>query len=885
MGRPHASPVTVSPRTPDASIFSSVKDYVIAAWATAVLGLLLSLGAFWMIHQQLKAHKLLEFKWVAENRNRILNKEINSELEAIESVRDLFLVSERVSREDFGALARTLMQRHRGIQGLVWVPSTPARKNRTSPPAAGPALPAAPPPLMEMPPRTGNTTSGHRDGNFPTLYTESCPGTDPAVSFDYSSVPGYLELMQRARDTGKMVISKRIELAHGRERRFGFAAFLPVYKGGRAADQEARRNHLLGYALGIYCVSTLAKTATDVLEPRGVEFLILDESAPEDERFLAFYSSRLSSPSLSSPGDWQAWQRQTEPRLTQTLSLGDRQWSATYVPTAQFRSAEGFQQGSWVVLTSGFTVTVLLTLYLLRVEQGVRVREKMEHALREREELFRQMTEAIQEVFWIQTPDCSEVLYVSPAYEKIWGRSCESLYQEPCSFLEGIHPDDRNEVDATMRRIPDGEAEQVFRVVKPGGTTRWVRSRAFTVYNEAGEVYRIAGIREDITEIKQAEEALRKSEKQLRSLFFQSPDLIKTVDETGRILSMNRALPNIPMEEAVGLNCTELLPPEYRKRFKKALKRVFRKGKIDHFQYATVDSAWWETRIVPFRRDDEVIEAMVIETDVTETKTLQAQAIRNARLASLGVLAAGVAHEINNPNNAIQFNASVLARFLDDALPVIERFREENGDFLLGGMPVERALATAPRLSEGIRNGSLRIQKIIGNLKHMSRHDKGDLSRKVDILEVLQAAFSILRNQIQKYTDHFVLDLPDTLPSIRGNEQQLEQVFINIVMNALQGLSDRAQSVQVSGFLDEACEYILILVRDEGRGIPEDKISKVTEPFFTTREESGGTGLGMSISDTIIRNHKGKIEISSELGVGTTVTVKLPVKSEKAKAA
>ena len=96
-----------------------------AAWAAAVLGLFLSLGAFWMIHQQLKVHKILEFKWVAENRSRALKKEIDIEFEAIESIRDLFLVSAQVSREDFRALAHTLMERHRGIQALGWIPHSP----------------------------------------------------------------------------------------------------------------------------------------------------------------------------------------------------------------------------------------------------------------------------------------------------------------------------------------------------------------------------------------------------------------------------------------------------------------------------------------------------------------------------------------------------------------------------------------------------------------------------------------------------------------------------------------------------------------------------------------------------------------------------------------
>jgi len=851
----------------------SATEYIAAAWSVAVIGVLLSVGTFWLAQQQLDTHKLLEFRWVAENRHRALKKEIDGELKAVESVRDLFLVSGQVTREDFRALARTLLARRRGIYALGWLPRIQNSEQEPS------TLEHAGTPrgvrIVQPEPQTGMASTGGNEAFSPLLFIEPYPGNAVLSSFEAASSPLYQGLLVRARDSGEMAVSGRIPLDE--RGAFGVAVVLPVHDGSALRVQPSNGGQLLGYALGIFRISELARTATSALEPRGVEFVIVDESAPEGERFLDFYSSRLSAPSQSPREAWQAWRGEKALRLTQTFQVANREWSVTFGPTAEFRSAGGFQQGPWVVLISGLTVTVLLSLYLRRVDQNVRVRARMEAALREREELFREMTEAIQEVFWIQTPDGSRVLYVSPAYETVWGRPCASLYREPRSFLENVHPDDRAEVEANCDRAQNQKSEQVFRVLGPDGTIRWVRSRAYPVRNELGEVHRVAGIREDITEIKQAEEALRESEKQLRSLFDQSPDIIKVVDGNGHILSMSRSLPELSVEEAIGRSSFDLLPPDYRKRYKKGLKKVFRKGKHDHFQYATADSAWWDVRIVPIRREDVVHEAMVIHSDVTETKALEAKAMRSARLASLGVLAAGVAHEINNPNNSIQFNASVLSRVFDDTLPIIDRHRSENGDFVLGGMPVDKALETVPRMLSGIRNGSLRIQRIVGNLKHMSRHDTGDFSRDIDVLEVLQAAISILRNQIQKHTDRLVHDVPDNLPPVSGNAQQLEQVFINIIMNALQALTDRTQMVRIASFLDETAGYILVSVRDEGRGMPEDEVRKVTAPFFTTREEVGGTGLGMSISDTIIRRHKGSMSIASELGMGTDVIVRLPV--------
>ena len=137
-----------------------------------------------------------------------------------------------------------------------------------------------------------------------------------------------------------------------------------------------------------------------------------------------------------------------------------------------------------------------------------------EQVLEESEQRFRQLAENIQEVFWMSDPLKNEVLYVSPAYEKLWGRSCQSLYEQPRSFLDAIHPEDRERVVASLESQRRGKTTDVeYRVVRPDGSVRWVRDRSFPVKDRAGGVYRVAGIAEDITEGKQFEEALREADR------------------------------------------------------------------------------------------------------------------------------------------------------------------------------------------------------------------------------------------------------------------------------------------------------------------------------------------------------------------------------------
>jgi PAS domain S-box-containing protein len=145
-------------------------------------------------------------------------------------------------------------------------------------------------------------------------------------------------------------------------------------------------------------------------------------------------------------------------------------------------------------------------------------RKQAEEAVRESEERFRQLTENIHEVFWMTTPDLSEILYISPAYETVWGRTRESLYQDVSSFIDAIHPEDRPRVIEVLAREGERGFAMEYRVVRPDSSMRWIWDRGFPVKDQAGRVYRLAGIAEDITERKQAEEQLRATSAQLRAL-------------------------------------------------------------------------------------------------------------------------------------------------------------------------------------------------------------------------------------------------------------------------------------------------------------------------------------------------------------------------------
>lgn len=262
--------------------------------------------------------------------------------------------------------------------------------------------------------------------------------------------------------------------------------------------------------------------------------------------------------------------------------------------------------------------------------------------------------------------------------------------------------------------------------------------------------------------------------------------------------------------------------------------------------------------------------------EVNERQLAEEEMLRHARLASLGTLAASVAHEINNPNNAIQFNADILASVWTDTSAILRVYEEENGPFSLGGISSDEVEETVERLISGTLKSSQRIKTIVENLKHMARKDDGTKGHdQVDIHAVLQSAILILQHQIQKHTDSFTIHLSSDLPRVQGNSQQLEQVLINLIQNALQALPGRKEGVQVTTHYDSSKGDIRIVIKDQGSGILKEDLLRVTEPFFTTK--TTGTWLGLFITHTIIKHHQGEIFFDSQPKQGTIVTVRLPV--------
>ncbi|MDA8427053.1 MAG: ATP-binding protein [Treponema sp.] len=275
--------------------------------------------------------------------------------------------------------------------------------------------------------------------------------------------------------------------------------------------------------------------------------------------------------------------------------------------------------------------------------------------------------------------------------------------------------------------------------------------------------------------------------------------------------------------------------------------------------------------------------------DITQRREAEREASRNQRLliqseklASIGALVAGVAHEISNPNHTIRLNASVLADIWNSGRPVLQAAMVERGGGLLGGLEYAAAIETAPRLFRGIENASGHIARIVGGLRDFSRPDDEKSPERAELNEVVAAALSILQPFIRESTERFRFVRSPAPLVARGKFYRLEQVVINLVQNACQALTDPSQSVVVAIARAEGDAFIGLEVRDEGRGMSEEVLGRIRDPFFTTKSGQGGLGLGVSISAAIVEECGGRLEYRSTPGAGTTARLLLPPASEAA---
>ncbi|WP_052444332.1 cache domain-containing protein [Flammeovirga sp. OC4] len=267
-----------------------------------------------------------------------------------------------------------------------------------------------------------------------------------------------------------------------------------------------------------------------------------------------------------------------------------------------------------------------------------------------------------------------------------------------------------------------------------------------------------------------------------------------------------------------------------------------------------------------------------LEEAMQELKSAQVQLINSEKMASLGQLTAGIAHEINNPINFVSSNVQPLKDDIDDLIKLLDSCNDLTKDFesteafqkrvdeineLADEIEINVVKEEIKELINGIEEGALRTKEIVLGLRTFSRLDE-DTFKSANINEGIQSTITILNNKVKKKDISMEVALQSDIPEIKCLPGRLNQVFMNVINNAIQAVEERTGKIKISTSYADGDDYINIKVRDNGEGMPQAIIDKIFDPFFTTKEVGEGTGLGLSISYGIIKKHGGEIMVSSK---------------------
>ena len=499
-------------------------------------------------------------------------------------------------------------------------------------------------------------------------------------------------------------------------------------------------------------------------------------------------------------------------------------------------------------------------------------RKQAEEALRESEEKFRSLITNIPDVTWTTDYE-GKTSFISPNIEKEYGYTPEEITKGGDNIWLGrIHPEDAEKVEKAFKELfEEGTMLDVeYRIKRKDGEWIWLYDRSVAIYERDGVMY-ADGIFTNITNRKQAEEALRESEEKYRTILESIEDGYYEIDLGGNFTFFNDPMCKISgysRDELMGMNNRQYTDEVYAKEIYQTFNKVYTTGKPEksfHWPVIRKDSTKRTVAAsVSLRRDTEgePIGFQGIVRDITAQKFMQEELLKAKKLESVGVLAGGIAHDFNNLMSAVVGYIS-LAKM--EMKPGSKGFKN-----LIGAekASIQTKGLTARLITFSKGGGPIKETVSIGDLVK----DSVDSSLKGSDID---ARFSI----------------PDDISPVEIDEEQMKQAVHNIITNAQEAMAGQ-------GTINVSCEntdigvqdtltlkdgkYVKIFIEDQGPGIPEEDLIKIFDPYFSTKEmgPQKGMGLGLAVSDSIVKQHDGLITVKSELGTGTVLSIYLPA-SEK----
>jgi hypothetical protein len=508
-----------------------------------------------------------------------------------------------------------------------------------------------------------------------------------------------------------------------------------------------------------------------------------------------------------------------------------------------------------------------------RNELEIKVAERTAE-LRRSEAYLREAQRIAQVGYWERDLETDRITWSDQTY-LIFGLPLQERAIDFAAVQKLTHPEDQQMVAQAVSEALRGDAryEMEYRVVQPGGEVRIVHSQGDVTRDELGRPRRMFGTIQDITERRRSEDELRASERNLRLLIEAIPGMICRGSATGEIEYVNQRVLDYTgktLEDVAGFGWASVLHPDDAERVLSTYLQSIATGQTHEVEYRLRrwDGVyrWFQSRADPLRDSEgRIINWYGLLYDIEDRKNAEAilrktevELTHATRVMTMGELVASIAHEVNQPLGAIVTNGHACVRLLSREVPDLERSLEVIGRMIKDGI----------RASEVIKR--------IRELMHKSPAEMAPLNINETIQEVVALVSSdVLRSKIELNAE-----LQADLPLVLGDRIQLQQVVLNLILNAKDAMSDdqmHPRDLQITT-RKTGSDGILVAVRDTGHGLNTNDVERIFDPFFTTK--AGGMGLGLSISRTIIETHGGTLWASQNEDKGATIEFALPSNSE-----
>ncbi len=558
----------------------------------------------------------------------------------------------------------------------------------------------------------------------------------------------------------------------------------------------------------------------------------------------------------------------------QMLTVGNRQWSLQLMPMPATLARYQTNMHHYF-LALGFVLAFGLA-YLTR---RLILREQ---ALSESEHKFRALADSTSAAIFISYDD--HYIYANPAAIRHTGYSFEELCKMNPEQI--LHPDSMAYImrlRERARRLNEAIPSRLeLRVVTADESERTVEVTYGSF--ELGGVPAVITTSFDVTERKQAEQKLREEEHKYRTIFETSGSAMVSLDKDAIILLANKEfekLSGYTRKEIEGTNLwSKLLDAE-------SLQKLEKLRKLDDLDEKLTTHS---QEMVLINRNGKTIDCLSLINvvpgtdqwvmsfvDISERKQAELQMLRAEKMAALGQIIAGVAHEINNPNNFIYFNLPILKRYVDAIRPILDREAEEVEHLRILNMSYHAFLEDLYKLIENMQDGSERITGIVSELKNYIRSHEAQEKKPEPIAAMVDRVMILVGKQVRKMVKHMEIELDPDLPKVLVHSGKIEQVLINLIINAGQAANKADSRVRVSANRHPQNRKIVQLrIQDNGSGIDKELREKIFDPFFTTKSRDSGTGLGLAISQRIIEEHDGRLFLD-ETEAETTFIIELPM--------